>query len=135
MLPVIPTTSGVNRRRHRAPSAPSAAQPVGHLDDGHVAERLERAGVERPADDERRGPGGDRPAQELVAVRALAGQRDEHLAGLDQRESTAPPRMGRSLERRRRPLVMRAMSAAENPVPAAPPRCRGSGSLTPGSVA
>ena len=39
MLPVTPTTSGSNRRRQPAATAPSAASGVGDPDDRDVAER------------------------------------------------------------------------------------------------
>ena len=81
MLPVTPTTSGSNRRRQPAASAPSAARRVGHADDRHVAERAGIGG--RSGDEECRRAGGDRLGEEGVPVGPLTGQRHEELAGRD----------------------------------------------------
>ena len=89
MLPVMPMTSGSNRRRHAAATACSARSGSGTSTIDDVAQRVEGrlarsrhraagrpAGAAAPAD----GRGGE----EAVAVGALAGQRDEQHAGLDQ---------------------------------------------------
>ena len=82
--PVTPTTSGSNRDRQPAAIAPSATRPSGNGQDGHVAEGVEHGLGDGSRDDEggRAGDGG--VGEEAVAVGALAGQRDEQLAGRDE---------------------------------------------------
>ena len=63
MLPVIPITSGSNRRRQAAPP-PGARKRVRHPHDRDVAELVERlAGLRLPGDEQRGGPGLPRPGR------------------------------------------------------------------------
>ena len=62
---------------------PEGEQAVAHEDDGHVAERFDRGGVEWPAHDERPGPRAGGAFEEGVPVGALARQGHEGLPGLD----------------------------------------------------
>ena len=134
MLPVIPTTSGSNRRRQPAATAPRATSASATRTIGDVAETpglLDLAG-----DQHGRGPTPDGVVQVQVAVGALARQRDEQLTGCDQ------PRIdGGASDRPIRPCQQPAAGQADEVIDRE--RCRrrrsasaldGSTSLTTASV-
>ena len=82
MLPVTPTTSGSNRRRQPAASAPSAAR--GSATRTMVTSPNAAGSAMRPGDEQGRGTTRHRVAEERVTVDVLAGERHEHLARLDE---------------------------------------------------
>ncbi len=88
MLPVIPTTSGSNRRRHAAATACSArsgsATRTIVTSPSAVVRRLAGRAVRVPPDDQGRGARGDRVGEEPCAVGALAGEGDEQVVPLDE---------------------------------------------------
>ena len=124
MLPVIPTTSGSNRRRQPAATAPSAAMPS-----------ATRITVTSPS---AVGSAGGRVTSSAAAPAATASSRwswpsvrspgsaTKRLPGRTARESTEPPRTCRSERVRSRPPVRRTRSSAVR---------AGPGSVTPGSLA
>ena len=81
MLPVIPTTSGSNRRRQPAATAPSAAMPsatritvTSPSAAGSAGGRVTSSAA---------APAATASSEVVVAVGALAGQRDEEVARAD----------------------------------------------------
>ncbi len=110
MLPVTPTTSGVNRRRHPAATAPSAA-----------CASATRTTVTSPR---AAASSTGRVTSTAAAPRAIAsgrwswpsvrspGRATNRLPGATRRESTAPPRIGREERASSRPPVWRRRSSA-----------------------
>ena len=96
MLPVMPTTSGVNRRRQPAATAPRAACPSATRTT--VTSPRAAASLGGRVTSTAAAPRRDRLGQVVVAVGALAGERDEELARRDQPriDGAAADRSGRA---------------------------------------